>query len=195
LEFNYSKPINDSRSESCRVHEESIELVGDVTSKQKRENLVNPVVVASEIEAASKGNSLALIRPENVSLTWRKRSDSELAEARKAFEQQAKQSSMFDKDLDIIEPCPFEFKMQFSDGDGKTRNKKCSDWETSAAYFNLSRKFDEQKALEHLQTTYCDEYVRTGLVFALGNMAKRPQTWQLLGIFPTARSGQTMLEL
>ncbi|MRU14748.1 hypothetical protein FDP25_04805 [Roseovarius sp. A21] len=85
--------------------------------------------------------------------------------------------------------------MRFTDGDGKIRNKRCSDWETSAAFFKLSRRYDENAALEHLETTYCKDYVETGLVLALGNMAKRPQTWQLLGIFPTAKPLQTMLDL
>jgi hypothetical protein len=29
---------------------------------------------------------------------------------------------------------------------------------------------------------YNDEYPKKGMAFALGNQAKRPQTWQLLGV-------------
>ena len=43
---------------------------------------------------------------------------------------------------------------------------------------------EEPDILRHLEQTYCHEYVKSGLVLALGNMKKRPQTWQLLGIFP-----------
>lgn len=195
VDFTYSTPTNDSRRESCRVYEDSITVTSYVSNKQKRENLVNPAIVASENEAESRGDSLALIRPTSVEFNWRRRDKSEILEARAAFEKQARQSSMFDKELDIIEPCPFEFRMKFRDEDGNIRNKRCSDWETSAAFFNLSLKYDEETALKHLQQTYCEQYFKIGLVFALGNMVSRPRTWQLLGIFPTARSNQTLLKI
>ena len=84
--------------------------------------------------------------------------------------------------------------MKFKDADGNRREKTCADWETSAAFFHFSKRYDEGTALAHLQKTYCEDYVRTGLVLALGNMAKRPQTWQLLGIFPTAETEQATLD-
>lgn len=105
---------------------------------------------------------------------------------------QAAQLSMLDKELQAYEPCPFEFKMRYSDADGK-REKTCADWETAAAFFNLSRTMEEAAVLDHLRKTYCEQYVRKGLVFALGNMQKRPQTWQLLGIFPVKPSAQGFL--
>jgi hypothetical protein len=40
-----------------------------------------------------------------------------------------------------------------------------------------------------------DEYPRAGMAFALGNQAKRPQTWQLLGVIRLDDSGQTGLAL
>ena len=124
----------------------------------------------------------------------KRKSISEVDSARDAFERQARQATMFDKKLDLLEPCPFTFKMSYDDEDGP-HNKLCADWETSAAFFNLSRKYDEQKVLDHLHQTYCEKYVSTGIVFALGNMAKRPQTWQLLGIFPSAPANQLALDL
>lgn len=32
------------------------------------------------------------------------------------------------------------------------------------------------------EMTFNDVYPRKGMVFAIGNQAKRPQTWQLLGV-------------
>ncbi len=183
VEFKYSRPSHDTRLESCRVHEESIQVVANVANREKRSRLVSPVIVASEVEATSKGQSLAAIRPTNVDFLCRRRDSREIEDIRAAFEVQAKQASMFDKELDIIEPCPYEFKMSFVDGDGNRRNKLCGDWETQAAFFNLKRDYGEEGAVKHLRETYCEKYVSTGIVFALGNMASRPQTWQLLGIF------------
>ena len=33
-----------------------------------------------------------------------------------------------------------------------------------------------------MDSVFNDEYPKRGMVFAMGNQAKRPQTWQLLGV-------------
>lgn len=190
VEYEFERPRTDNRTESCRVFEDSITPVDRVTSAQKKANLVNPLIVASELEAAEKGASLAVIRPEDPELVWKSRTAAEIDRIRAAFEDQAKQASMFDKVLDTLEPCPYEIKMRFRDGDGKKREKLCGDWETSAAFFKLRNKYSEEAALRHLQDTYCRKYVEAGLVFALGDMASRPKTWQLLGMFPVQQTPQ-----
>jgi hypothetical protein len=42
--------------------------------------------------------------------------------------------------------------------------------------------YGEKSALERMAGVFNDEYPKKGMVFALGNQAKRPQTWQLLGV-------------
>ncbi len=59
---------------------------------------------------------------------------------------------------------------------------QCGDWETSAAYWRLSKGYGEQDALDHLSKTYNEAYPRKGVVFALGTMKKRPKQWMLLGV-------------
>ncbi len=195
VEFEYSKPTSDNRIESCRVHEESIAVAEYIGNSEKRSNLVNPAIIASEEEAISLGRSLTAIRPTDVDFSWKRRTVDEIDKLRDEYERQARQYLMFDKELDVLEPCPFKFTMHFKDGDGKQRNKTCADWETSAAFFNLSQTYAENEVLQHLKNTYCDDYVKRGLVLALGNLAKRPQTWQLLGIFPVSPTNQTALDL
>jgi hypothetical protein len=36
--------------------------------------------------------------------------------------------------------------------------------------------------LDRMAFVFNDDYPAKGMVFALGNQAKRPQTWQLLGV-------------
>jgi len=96
VRFHYSRPVNDTRKESCKVHEESIEVLESVTSKTQKQNLVDAAVGGSERVAAQRGDSLALIRPRNVRFHWKRRSLDELTSARSAFEMQARQASLFD---------------------------------------------------------------------------------------------------
>ena len=188
----YDRPKTDTRIESCRVHEESIEISGAVKRPAEKSALIERVLVDSEKQAISNGASLAVIRPTNVDFRWKRRTTSEIDKVREAFIQQASQLSLLDKELEAYQPCPFEFTMRYTDGSGPHK-KTCADWETSATYYNLSKRMDEKAVLRHLQNTYCESYVKRGLVFALGNMQKRPQTWQLLGIFPVEELNQVSL--
>ncbi len=140
VRFSFGKPKDDLRWESCRVHEESISVEGTIKKSEEKGRLIARAIVPSEKFATEKNQSLALIRPYDVSLTWEKRSVIELELAKKRFRLQASQLSMFDTELAAYEPCPYEFKMRYFDQDGE-HNKTCGDWETSAAYFNLIQKY------------------------------------------------------
>lgn len=114
----HSRPASDTRIESCRVHEESIDIVGTVKRDSEKTTIIENSRVDSEKEAISSGASLAVIRPTDVELKWKPRSKNELDAARQSYIQQAAQLSMLDKELEAYEPCPFEFKMHYRDGSG-----------------------------------------------------------------------------
>jgi len=58
-----------------------------------------------------------------------------------------------------------------------------SDWEAHATFWSgLRLGKTENEALEWMDETFNVKYRKQGMLFALGNMAKRPQTWQLLGV-------------
>jgi len=61
-------------------------------------------------------------------------------------------------------------------------------------FFNgLRREGSERATLEWMNATFNDEYPRKGMLFCLGNIAKRPQTWQLLGVLRVDDTGQLAL--
>lgn len=64
VDFTYSLPRSDKRVESCRVHEESIEIVGAVKTANEKSEIVSRALMGSEKEAIARNASLALIRPE-----------------------------------------------------------------------------------------------------------------------------------
>jgi hypothetical protein len=88
---------------------------------------------------------------------------------------------MFDAELAAIEPCPYTFRLKFRDASGR-HDHQCEDWETEAAFRNISRSRGEAVALQHIDQEYNHRRPSRGLVLAMGNMAARPQTWLLLGI-------------
>ena len=143
VSFRYTRPTHDIRPESCRVHEESLAVVGKLP-KSQHAAFLKPLVLPSINAAIERGQSLALIRPRNTRFTYKRKSNSEIAEEREAFEQAAKQTSLFDTELAALSPTPFP---------------------------------------------------RERMLFAVGNQAKRPQVWQLLGVLKVDDLRQEALAL
>ena len=131
--------------------------------------------------AAARGQSLAQNCPRNTRFIVKAKSKEAIEEAREAFQRAARQASMFDKELAELEPTPYEFRFRFEDDDGK-HNYENGDWETHAMYWREEKRRGDEAARKWMEETFNYVYPRKGMVFAIGNQAKRPQTWQLLGV-------------
>ena len=108
-------------------------------------------------------------------------SASEIAQEREAYKVAAQQNSFFDKELSELEPSPFDFRFQFEDDDG-SHNYQNGDWETHAMFWRWRKAHGETETVRLMAETFNEKYPAKGMAFVLGNMAKRPQTWQLLGV-------------
>ena len=181
VDFEYRPPTNDRRAESCHVMEDSINVDGVMPTKD-RSAFLNPLVSDSVADAAAAGKSLTLIRPKNTRFYYKPKAESEIDAERRTYEQAASQGSFFDKQLAALEPDPYEFRFKFEDGTGP-HDYANGDWEAHAMFFNgRRRKGSDQATLDWMSTTFNEQYAERGMLFCVGNMAKRPQTWQLLGV-------------
>ena len=181
VNFRYRRPTSDARTESCHVFEDSIAIEGKLSRKKEQIRLLTPLIVGSAKVATERGQSLALVRPRNPRFIAKKKSQKELEEEREAYRRAAGQTSMFDQELAELEPSPYEFRFKFEDDGGK-HDYENGDWETHAMFWHQRRRTSEADALKWMDQTFNVEYPRKGMVFAIGNQAKRPQTWQLLGV-------------
>jgi hypothetical protein len=180
VRFGYRLPTRDKRTESCHVFEDTI-VVERALPPGERGRLLTPLVTGSATEAMELGQSLTLIRPKNTKFIARRKSEADIAEEREAYKVAAQQTSIFDKELAELEPSPFDFRFQFEDASGR-HDYQSGDWETHVMFWRWRESYGEKSALERMAEVYNDEYPKKGIVFALGNQAKRPQTWQLLGV-------------
>lgn len=105
----------------------------------------------------------------------------EIEEQRDAYRRAARQTSLLDKELAELNPSPFEFRFRFEDDSGR-HDYESGDWETHAMFWNGCRRMGEAETLKWMDGVFNDEFPRAGMAFAIGNQAKRPQTWQLLGV-------------
>jgi hypothetical protein len=180
VRFAYRAPTRDKRVESCHVYEDSISVECSLPDAEWS-RLLTPLITGSAIEAMEQGRSLTLIRPRNTRFVAKRKSAAALAEEREAYKIAAQQTSIFDKELAELEPSPFDFRFQFEDDAGR-HDYQNGDWETHVMFWRWRDRYGEADTLERMASVFNDDYPKRGMVFALGNQAKRPQTWQLLGV-------------
>ena len=192
--FKYILPKQDTRAESCRVFEDSI-VVDGVLKKQERSRFLNPLVLPSVNAAIALGRSLAMIRPRGTRFFYKQKSSTQLQEERDSYKLAAAQGSLFDAELAILEPSPFEFKFKFRDEE-TSHEYTNGDWEAHAMFYNeRGRGKSDTEVLGWMDYIFNDEYPKRGMLFAIGNQAKRPQTWQLLGVLRVDETAQGALNL
>lgn len=180
VSFKFRPPRRDSRPESCHVMEDTIKIEGKMPSKD-RAHFLNRLVSGSAA-AAAEGKSLALVRPRNAHFYYRPKSPDQIEKERQTYAEAARQSSFFDDALKALEPSPYEFRFKFED-DAGAHDYANGDWEAHAMFFHgRRREGSDQAALEWMSRKFNEEYRERGMLFCLGNMAKRPHTWQLLGV-------------
>lgn len=181
VKFRHRTPVRDKRAESCNVEEDSIEIVGEMP-RRERSRFFDPLIVPSVAEAERRGQSLGLIRPCETRFFYKRKSQADLAEERDAYSRAARQGSLLDKELDALEPSPYEFKFRFKDDEAEHTYTN-GDWEAYAMFYNGCRRGkSEAEVLEWMDHVFNVEYPDKGMVFAVGNQAKRPHVWQLLGV-------------
>jgi hypothetical protein len=184
-------PRDDSRRESRRVDEPSLAVVRKMPQRA-REGFFDRLLRDSVTAAANRGESLTLVRPKSLRFRSRPKSTVDLEEERLRRTRTMLQGSLFEQELEAIEPCPYDLSVAFEDDAGK-HEMTCGDWETAAAFFNLRRRYGDEHALEHLRSTYEDDYFTRGVALALGTVKKRPNQWLLLGIIRLDETTQPLL--
>jgi hypothetical protein len=171
------------------VFEDSIVIDGAL-KKQERSQFLNPLVLPSVNSAISLGKSLAVIRPRNTHFFHKVKSVAQLQEEREHYRLAAAQGSLFDAELAALEPSPYEFKFKFRDEEVPHEYTN-GDWEAHAMFYNeRNRGKSDTEVLAWMDYIFNEEYPKRGMLFAIGNQAKRPQTWQLLGVLRVDETAQ-----
>ena len=59
-------------------------------------------------------------------------------------------------------------------------------------FWHQCRRTNADEAVKWMEHVFNEDYPKKGMAFAIGNQAKRPQTWQLLGVIrlDMARQGE-----
>ena len=106
----------------------------------------------------------------------------EIEAERAGYKRAASQLSFLDKELVALDPCPYAFKFDYEDGDGQLHKATCDDWETTAMFYNLSRRYGAEHALQRMHHVFNESYPAKGMVFAMGTHSLFPDVWLLVGV-------------
>ena len=197
IRYRFTPSKRDLRVESQKVTPESIETIGEI-KKTERARFLNPLVRATLEEATANNESLAIVRPSEFELYWKKKSDERIETERAKHAALASQLSLLDNSAMPFEPCPFEFRVRWTDQAGAKRNHICDDWETAQAFKRFRGEYGEAQALELIKQKY-DDYFERGLVFAFSTHSRRNVTygtrnqWLLVGMIRLDFDAQAVL--
>lgn len=174
-------PNKDRRTESRYVDQDSIGLLGEIRA-QDRTAFIEQSIVESTKRERAEGRSLALIKPEDVTFSWKKRSAEAIAERIAAYRRLSSQSDMFNsKPLRPLPPASYEFFYKYRDGDG-VHECRCHDWEVEQTFINWQRKYGEVKTLEIMAERYGKDYPERGMALAMGTHSAYPDVWMIIGV-------------
>jgi hypothetical protein len=188
VSFRYRRPTRDSRAESCHVFEDTIQIEGQLQLPE-RSTLLNQLVAGSAKDLEARGQSLGLIRPRNSRFIVRRKRPTEIAFEKASYSRAAQQGNFFDDQLAELEPSPYKFSFQFDDDAGRHEYQN-GDWEAHTMFWRERNRTSEAEAIRWMDSTFNELYPKRGMVFAIGNQAKRPRTWQLLGVIRLDESRQ-----
>lgn len=182
VSYEFTDPAHDGRTESQRVVPESI-VAGEKLRTAERSRIACRLTRESTQEAEARGESLTLIKPDELRFTWKKKSPTELDNERRKHAALANQTSLLHGAAKPLEPCPYEFKVKWRVGLNNPREQTCDDWETSTAFARRCESVgSEEGALRSLRETYEHDYMQKGVRLALGTHSRRSKQWLLVGI-------------
>lgn len=194
IEALLTKASNDTRPESYRVDHDSIKVI-ERGSKLTDENKVRlwqphiaPSLTALQAQHETAGRSLGLIKPDPDSLkfSWREAEPEEQEDARSI------QASLFEAPLRPLKPAELTFYYRYTSG-GKEHTQSIQDWEVQATYLSYLKTYGSRdEALKMMAQEYGENIPARNLHFIMGNMAKRPWQFIVIGLL---RSGLDPAEL
>jgi hypothetical protein len=188
-----TKASNDTRPESYRIDHDSIKVIErDKLTDEARVRLWQPHITTSlaalQDEHRSASRSLGIIRPDPGSLKflWKD------AEQEDQDDTRSVQASLFEAPLRPLKPPELTFFYRYTSG-GNEHTQSIQDWEVQATFLSYQREYGSRdKALAMMAQEYGQNIPARNLHFIMGNMAKRPWQFIIIGLL---RSGLDPAEL
>jgi hypothetical protein len=194
IECLVSRPRSgDSRPESLRADQDSIRLVGSPIPAGARgwtrrmAMLPEPMLSLEEVRAAqaANGTSLALVRPKAIhGLVIEKAAPWSANQKAHLRQQHLDLGQAASNQLRELEQIPFTFSYRFTCDDERCVNPhklQIIDWEIGESYRRWSKRYGDDWE-EVIRQTYERDLAERDLHLVVGNIAKHPQAFVIIGL-------------
>lgn len=212
IELDLVKNDSDFRPESFRPvsHDTEIKILNEIppdgdawTARREivmKKIYYNLTELINEAQDKKFGTSLAVFKPTKVlDFIWeeveREWDDKKLAAL--------KQYNLFDSSSgdksEVVKKLPYKFSYVFEDNQGKESTLMIEDWETGALYWNMLKKYgNEKQACEAVREKYFEDFAKTkDLHFYLGTSQRyhniAPNPFMIIGTFHGKKVSQTSI--
>ncbi len=144
--------------------------------------------------------SLATFKPTKILNFTYKKESSEWSKEKLLRGQQMNLFESAGGKIEVLRKLPYKFIFSFEDKNSKQSNMMIEDWETGALYWNMLKKYgDEKQACESVKEKYFNDFAKTKeLYFFLGTtklnhfVGRNP--FIIIGTFHPKKETQTALE-
>ncbi|MFN8127126.1 MAG: hypothetical protein U0R64_11540 [Candidatus Nanopelagicales bacterium] len=192
IECQATRPRDDSRPESLRIDQDSIQPVGEPMRAggpgwaRRMALLPKPSLSLDEIYAAQKadGTSIGMLRPARIerlviepSKPWNENQRAALAQ------EQLGLGTEMSRQLRELEQIPWDFSYRFTCDDDRCSGHELQiiDWEIGEAFRRWSRS-DPGRWEEMIRQKFERELPARDLHLVVGNLAKRQHTFVIIGL-------------
>lgn len=192
------KNQKDSRLESYRIDENSIEIVKkiDTTNNwQARKDLLFPLEFDTIKEIEEKGLSLGMIKPKTIVEYYVEETEREWDEKKQAIQDQL---DFFEVPVDL-EKIPYKFGYEFTEQDNTKHKFSISDWEISELYrkcrnnSKATNPQDQEKEAVDKVRQKLEKLSKEDLYFIVGNLHQHRKTFMIIGLFyPALQAGDQL---
>ena len=173
-------PKNDNRCESRRLIPDSLEIVGKLAEKERR-NFLDKLIVTSLDKEREQNRSLALLEADIIDFKVEKKSKEYIQKKQEQFSKSREQGDLlYNKTNKAYTRCPYEFKYNYRTEDGE-REGTCLDWEIEATYYYWTKKYGESGALDKMKKVFGEDYPSKGMLLAMGTHSQYPR-WLINGV-------------
>ncbi|MCT7950124.1 hypothetical protein NG798_10035 [Ancylothrix sp. C2] len=190
ISANIEKNDQDSRPESYRIDDTSIQIIKKIGSDNnwaERKQFVLPLQFSSIKEIQNQGKSLGIIKPQIIQKYYSEKTEPEWSSDKQAI---LDQLDLFEPSVDL-EKIPYKFGYQFLDGDGQKHRYSISDWEIAELYRKcrdrspaLTLEDKEKDGLEKVRHKLeLDFLPKKDLYFIVGNLKNHRQNFMIIGLF------------
>jgi hypothetical protein len=198
IEANCAKATDDLRPESYRIQSASIKIIEHIDTRkggwEKRKAIVKRLPLKSLCqvlrERESINTSLGLIKPEDISFSYKKRTEKDPQKIGAAYSQ----PTIFDRSKAPIEVVPFQFYYRFrctSEPNCAGHNLSIVDWEIYQLYRNLRNKSScEKELLSKIEQKWMEivDSTKKDVFFYVGNLHRFQEVFTVLGVFYPPRN-------